>query len=170
MQADGAITIGSLSLTVLPDIYTAGLGEMTQLNSYLLDPQPYAENLLSLLVPAGTPRGITGFSDLTQPDLRLATEGIARLAQEALRRAVDDPQSTTVFHTKVSEGTTLLTTVHHRETIAWLSTSVADVCVVWQGETTFAIQQGYAVETVPLDVCQHGRPILGRRYQKCAAP
>lgn len=154
--AHGEIAIGSLQLVVLPDIYAAGRAEMQDLQHALLEPQPYAANRLALLVRPDNPKQIRGFHDLGRDDVRIAmpnpaTEGIARLARHALVLAGGEPLAETVFEHKQQTGSTLVTTVHHRETIAWLENHRVDVGVVWQSEAAWASHTGRNVTEVPLE-------------------
>ncbi len=155
IQAEGRIDIGTLSLSVHADVYTAGRDEMTRLRSYLLDPLPYAANQLALLVQKENPKHITGFSDLGRNEVRVAmpnpeTEGIARLARRALELVGGPALRDTVFIEKHQAGTTLFTTVHHRETVDWLERDRADVGVVWESEARFAVASGR--RAVPLSL------------------
>lgn len=156
IQAGGNLQIGALHLSVKPDIYTAGKSEMEQLAPSLLAPMPYAENHLALLVPEGNPKNVKGFPDLSDASLRIAmpnpaTEGIARLAKEAIRRAAGESAVNEVFQIKLHNGTTRLTTVHHRETVAWLNDHQVDVGVVWKSEAMYAIRQGHPLMMVSLE-------------------
>lgn len=156
MRAHGHLAIGTLRLAVPPDIYTAGRAEMEQLQDLLLEPRPYAENRLALIVPPGNPKGVRGFADLGRDDIRVAmpnpaTEGIARLARHALVLAGGESLAEVVFSHKQATGTTRLTTVHHRETVDWLERNWTDVGVVWQSEAAWAIRSGRAVAEIPLD-------------------
>lgn len=154
--AEGTLHIGSLTLTVFPDVYTAGRGEMELLQEALLEPLPYAENQLALLVQPTNPKRIRGFQDLGREDVRVAmpnpkTEGIARLARHALDLVGGESLSDAVFRHKLDLGTTLLTTVHHRETIHWMERDKVDVGVVWQSEAAWAVTSGRQVEQVSLN-------------------
>lgn len=155
IERAGEIRIGALTLTVLADVYTGGRAEMERLQPYLLAPRPYAQNRLALVVAPGNPLRISGFHDLVQPHLKIAmpnprTEGIARLAQEAIRRALDESAVQRVFEEKVRDGTTRLTTVHHRETLFWLADGRVDVGVVWQTEAEYARRQQQPIDVIDL--------------------
>jgi ABC-type molybdate transport system substrate-binding protein len=155
IESAGEIRVGTLALTVPADVYTGGRGEMERLKHYLVDPRPYAQNRLALLVAKHNPLQISGFHDLVRPFVKIAmpnplTEGIARLAQEAVRRALGEDAVKCVFTDKVRDGTTQLTTVHHRETLAWLEEGRVDVGVVWQTEAEHALRQNQAVDIIDL--------------------
>lgn len=155
IQAQGRLDIGTLSLRVRPDIYTAGRDEMVRLQQYLLEPIPYAANRLALLVQPPNPKHIHGFQDLGRPDVQVAmpnpeTEGIARLARRSLELVGGPALRDTVFIQKHDRGTTRFTTVHHRETVDWLERNQADVGVVWESEARWAITSGRRVMSVPL--------------------
>ncbi|NMP21886.1 molybdate ABC transporter substrate-binding protein [Sulfobacillus harzensis] len=156
IQAEGRIHIGSLILTVYPDVFTAGRGEMDLLKEEVLEPLPYAENRLALVVQPKNPKQIAGFQDLAREDIRVAmpnpeTEGIARLARHALDLVGGESLANAVFRHKQDLGTTLLTTVHHRETVDWIERDRVDVGVVWQSEAAWARATHRRVESIPLD-------------------
>lgn len=156
IESEGRLNIGTLSLNVKADVYTAGRDEMTRLTSHLLTPVPYAANQLGLLVPPGNPKHIGGFQDLGREDVIVAmpnptTEGISRLAQRALEIVGGPALRKTVFHDKAESGSTRFTTVHHRETVDWLERHQADVGVVWDSEARWALKTKRGVSRVPLD-------------------
>ncbi|MDA8192476.1 MAG: substrate-binding domain-containing protein [Thermaerobacter sp.] len=155
--AGGRLQIGSLELHVPADVYTAGRQEMEDLAPQLGNPVPYAQNRLALLVPLHNPAHIRGLADLGRSLVRVAmpnpaTEGIARLARQALDMAGGQELAEAVFVTKARRGETRFTTVHHRETLQWIVDGQADVGVVWQSEAQWASRAGQAVETILLDV------------------
>lgn len=78
------------------------------------DPQLFATNTLTLVVPAGNPGGVTGLADLAKPELNIvlcAAEVPCGAASEALLSAADDTadvdsyeQNVTAVLTKVASG------------------------------------------------------------------
>lgn len=138
----GSLTVGSLVLALRPQIYAGGAADVRQLmHEGLLMPgseHHYASNQLALLVRAGNPAGIESLSDLARPEVRVllpdpATEGIGRLALEALERAGGSTLRTRVL-AKQAEGTLRFTAMHHRQTPRDLKGGSADVGVVWWTE------------------------------------
>jgi ABC-type sulfate transport system substrate-binding protein len=86
---------------------------------------PYVTNSLTIMLPAGNPGHVQGLSDLARPDLRVAMpnpefEGIARQIEALLKKAGGDALATTVYKTKVADGSTVLTGIHHRQTPLFL--------------------------------------------------
>jgi len=155
IRAGGRLQVGSLTLQVPADVYTGGHREITDLASALLPPSVYAQNHVVLLVAENNPHAVTGLSDLARAELRLAlpnpqTEGIARMTEQLLIRAGGSALRDRVWVAKVKDGSTRWTTVHHRETLAWIENGQSDVGIVWASEAAWAIGQGHAVSAVVL--------------------
>lgn len=167
----GALRVGSMTLSVRPDVFAAGRGEMDPARSrgLVTEPVAYAQNRLALLVARGNPLGVRGWADLLRPEVVVAlpnpaTEGIARLVRKGLESALGAEAVRTVFAEKVRTGGTRLTTVHHRQTVAWLEAGVAHVGPVWASEGRWAVTTGRAVEVVPIP----GADNPGGRYWAAA--
>ena len=150
MQAGGRITVGNMTWTARPEAYLAGLGAVSRLvrDGSLAEPAvPYVTNQLTIMVPAGNPAGARDLSDLGRPEVRLAMpnpefEGVARRVMAALRKAGGDALVKTVYETKVADGTTLLTRMHHRQTPVWLMQGRAEAGVTWKSEALFQADAG----------------------------
>ncbi|MCY0880735.1 MAG: substrate-binding domain-containing protein, partial [Firmicutes bacterium] len=71
-----------------------------------------------------------------------------RLIKKAFDLAGGPPLVDTVFKEKVQMGTTLLTTVHHRESVQWLRSGQVDIAIVWQSEARWAIAQGLSATMI----------------------
>ena len=56
----------------------------------------------------------------------------------------------TLGETKVNDGSTLLTTIHHRQTPLFLMQGIVDAGVTWQSEAIFQEQIGHAIEHVDI--------------------
>ncbi len=162
----GALRVGELTITTPPDIYTAGREEMEALkkDGFIQDFMPYAENGLAILVQQSNPRGIEGLKDLGRQGLRVAMpnpeyEGVGRLIIKALEKAGGAELVKRVMDEKVASGETVLTRIHHRETINWLNEDKADAGPVWLSEAMYQKKSGASLEWVPIpeehDV--HGR-------------
>ncbi len=154
IERQGRLQIGSLQLQVEPDIFAGGLGEMRQLSQFLDTPQPYAQNHLALVLPPGNPGRVATLKDLGRAGVHVLmpnpqTEGIARLARKALQMTGVAHLDTDVFETKVAQGQTVFTTVHHRETVDWVEQGRCDVGVVWASEARYALTQGRKLEWIP---------------------
>lgn len=158
MQAGGRITVGNLTWTAKPDAYLAGLMKVQGLigQGLLTGPAvPYVTNTLTIMVPKGNPAHVTGLTDLGKPGVRLAMpnpafEGIARQIETALTKAGGNALATTVYDTKVKNGTTILTHIHHRQSPLFLMQGVADAGVTWQSEAMFQEQVGHPIGQIAI--------------------
>ena len=158
MQAGGRITVGNLTWTAKPDAYLAGLMKVQGLigQGLLTGPAvPYVTNTLTIMVPKGNPAHVTGLTDLGRPGVRLAMpnpafEGIARQIETALTKAGGNALATTVYDTKVKNGMTILTHIHHRQSPLFLMQGVADAGVTWQSEAMFQEQVGHPIGQVAI--------------------
>jgi len=156
MRAGGRVTVGNMTWTAKPDAYLAGLGAVEQLvrEGDLIGPAaPYVTNQLAIMVPKGNPAKVTGLADLARPGLRLAMpnpefEGVARQIKSALRKAGGEDLVRTVYETKVADGTTTLTRMHHRQTPVWLMQGRADAGVTWRSEAIFQAEANLPTERV----------------------
>ncbi len=163
IQAGGRITVGNMTWTVKPDVYLAGLAAVNkQIDAGLLSAPavPYVTNVLAIMIPKGNPGHITGLADLGRPDVKLAMpnpefEGIARQIKASLAKAGGDALVTAVYQTKVSDGTTELTHIHHRQTPLWLMQGKAQAGVTWQSEVMFQEQAGHPIEAVEIPAAQN---------------
>jgi ABC-type molybdate transport system substrate-binding protein len=156
MQAGGTITVGNMTFTVKPDAYFAGLQKVKELigDGVLEAPAvPYVTNTLAIMAPKANSAKITGLADLGKPNVRLAMpnpefEGIARQIKAALAKAGGDELVRAVYDTKVKEGSTVLTHIHHRQTPLFLMQHRADAGVTWQSEAVFQEQVGHSISHV----------------------
>lgn len=154
----GGLRMGCLQLAFVPAVVAASPAALGELESEgLVGPaRTYASNVLALMVPAGNPAGVTGLADLARPGLRVAlpdpnTEEIGRLALHALQAAGAARLREEVELTKHHSGQTIFTSIHHRQTPAWVAEGRIDVGVVWQTEARHHAAIGTAVEAVPVD-------------------
>jgi ABC-type molybdate transport system substrate-binding protein len=156
MANGGTFTSGNLTFTVAPDVYAAGLKKVQgQIAARRLVPPavPYATNTLTIMVPAGNPAHITSLADLGRPGVRLvmpnpAWEGVARQIRMALERAGGPALARTVYVSKVADGQTILTHIHHRQTPLFLMQRIADAGVTWKSEAIFQEQIGHPLTHV----------------------
>jgi ABC-type molybdate transport system substrate-binding protein len=104
------------------------------------------------MVPPGNPAGIRSVSDLGQDNLRISQPGemedISFYIADMHRKAGGDALAKQILETKRIEGTTLFTTVHHRETLLRIQEGAVDVGPVWATEVYNAINSGMKVEKV----------------------
>jgi ABC-type molybdate transport system substrate-binding protein len=142
--ADGAITLGNLTIQVKPDAYEAGARVLEDMekDGEVNGVVEYATNDLEIMVPAGNPKDIHSLNDLARPDLRLSMpnpqwEGVANQIAASLRKAGGDSLYQAVYQNKVKDGSTVLTEIHHRQTPMRIMSGRADAGVTWASEVRF---------------------------------
>jgi ABC-type molybdate transport system substrate-binding protein len=158
IQAGGTVTCGNMTWTVKADCYFAGLTAVQSLvNQGLLVPPvvPYVTNTLTIMVPKGSPAKVYSLSDLGKPNVRLAMpnpdfEGVVEQIKVSLNKAGGEALVKAVYETKVNDGSTLLTTIHHRQTPLFLMQGIVDAGVTWQSEAIFQEQIGHPIEHVDI--------------------
>jgi ABC-type molybdate transport system substrate-binding protein len=144
-------------------VYLAGLQAVQrQIDAGLLTApaEPYVTNTLTIMVQKGNPAHISGLSDLARPELRLAMpnpefEGVAQQIRASLQKAGGEALATAVYGTKVRDGTTRLTRIHHRQTPLWLMQCRAQAGVTWKSEAIFQEQVGHPIEHVDIPETQN---------------
>jgi ABC-type molybdate transport system substrate-binding protein len=177
IAAGGTVTSGNMTWTAKPDAYLAGLKKVQSLidKGVLTGPAvPYVTNSLTIMVPAGNPGHVKGLSDLARPDLHLAMpnpefEGIARQIEASLKNAGGDALATAVYETKVADGSTILTHIHHRQTPLFLMQGRAQAGVTWQSEAIFQEQIGNPITHVDIPSAQNTTAIYAGAEVKGAA-
>jgi molybdate transport system substrate-binding protein len=159
---NGAIKVGSMELTVRPDVYLSGKRRMeTMRRSGLVDaPVTYATNVLAVMVKSGNPQKITSLRDLGRPNVRIAmpnpkTEGIARQIELAYRKAGGVALDRTIMVAKATAGTTVFTHIHHRETPMWILDARVDAGPVWISEALYQERIHSGIEAVRLPADQN---------------
>jgi ABC-type molybdate transport system substrate-binding protein len=147
-----------MTWTIAPDIYAAGLKRVDEqiTAGKLVGPATrYVTNDLTIMVPKGNPAGITTVADLGKPNVRLvmpnpAWEGIARQVQATLRKAGGDSLERLVYETKVNDGRTMLTHIHHRQSPLYLMQGKADAGITWKSEAIFQEEAGHPISHVDI--------------------
>lgn len=159
----GALRLGSLTLSVRPDLFAAGPELVARLRDEgrLGDGVAYASNELALLVHAAAAERVRGLADLGADGVRVAipdpeTEGIGEQAIEALRSAGGERLVERVFGEKRRRGETVLTEIHHRQSPLWLAAGEVDAAVVWLTEARHHVERGLDVRQVELP-SEHNR-------------
>jgi ABC-type molybdate transport system substrate-binding protein len=163
IQDGGTITVGNMTWTAKADVYLAGLAKVKGLigQGTLAGPAvPYATNNLTIMVPKDNPAHIAGLADLGKPDVRLAMpnpafEGIARQIEASLKKAGGQALDDAVYKTKVADGSTELTHIHHRQTPLFLMLGRAQAGVTWQSEAVFQEQAGHPITHVDIPADQN---------------
>ncbi len=176
IAADGTLTLGNFTLQVKPDVYEAGARVLKQMESagkveHVVE---YATNNLEIMVPKGNPQHITGLKDLSNPALRLSMpnpewEGVANQIGEALRRAGGDELFQAVYKEKVSDGKTVLTEIHHRQTPMSILAGQADAGVTWASEVRFQEKIGNPIAGVEIPADQNQTAVYAGGVVKGAA-
>jgi ABC-type molybdate transport system substrate-binding protein len=176
IEAGGTITSGNMTWTAKPDAYLAGLKKVDALigQGLLTDHAvPYATNTLTIMVPKDNPAHVTALADLGKPDVRLAMpnpefEGIARQIEASLKKAGGQALADAVYKTKVADGSTILTHIHHRQTPLFLMQGRADAGVTWQSEAMFQEQAGNPITYVNIPASQNTTAIYAGAVVKGA--
>jgi ABC-type molybdate transport system substrate-binding protein len=179
IQAGGTVTCGNMTWSVKADAYFAGLTAVTSLiNQGLLavPAVPYVTNTLTIMVPKGNPARITGLSDLGKPDIRLAMpnpefEGIVQQIKASLIKAGGEALVQAVYDTKVKDGSTLVTDIHHRQTPLFLMQGIVDAGVTWKSEAVFQEQIGHPIESVDIPAADNVTGVYaGARVRRAPHP
>jgi molybdate transport system substrate-binding protein len=157
----GGLQTGNLALTVMPDVLLLGPRGMRTLHraGIAADWQPYASNMLALLVRAGNPLHVRSMSDLGRSDVRVvmpnpAWEGVAEQVEGAYSKAGGAALVRTIMVTKLNAGSTRLTRIHHRETPLYLQDGRADAGPVWLTEALYQ-QRVRGLEVVRIPAAQN---------------
>lgn len=144
-----------------PDIYASvDLGHLKALKAkgkmdkYLI----YTHNALNLIVAKGNPKQIKGIDDLGREDIKIMLpnpidEGIMTFyAKKVLQRHKLWDKISGGKECKSCDTTPNVhfTTVHHREIPDGLKAGTVDTGIVWATETKNALEEGHAVESIPL--------------------
>jgi ABC-type molybdate transport system substrate-binding protein len=154
----GTITVGNMTWTVHADVYAGGLKRAQQLveeGRSKGDAVPYATNTLTIMVPKGNPGQVKALSDLARPGLQLvmpnpAYEGIGRQIKSALAKDGGEALVKAVYETKVANGESSLTRIHHRQSPLWLMLGRAQAGVTWQSEAIFQEEAGNPISHVAI--------------------
>jgi ABC-type molybdate transport system substrate-binding protein len=141
----GALVMGNLRIELKPDVYTAGakrIGSLQAQHHWFANTEDYASNRLALMVYRGNPEHIQGLKDLGRTGVRVSMpnpkwEGIARAIEATYRKAGGDDLERQIMRTKVEDGTTHLTQIHHRQTPLRILRRQSDVGPVWYTEAYF---------------------------------
>ena len=177
LKAGGVITSGNMTWTAKADVYLAGLKKVKDsiTSGLLVAPAvPYVTNTLTIMVPKDNPAHVTSLADLGKPSVRLAMpnpefEGIARQIQESLEKAGGSALADAVYKTKVTDGSTVLTHIHHRQTPLFLMQGLADAGVTWQSEAIFQEQSGHPISHVDIPADQNATGVYAGALVKGAA-
>jgi ABC-type molybdate transport system substrate-binding protein len=95
-------------------------------------------------------------------------EGIARQIEASLKKAGGQALADAVYKTKVADGSTILTHIHHRQTPLFLMQGHADAGVTWQSEAMFQEQAGNPITYVDIPASQNTTAIYAGAVVKGA--
>ncbi|MGH8277762.1 MAG: substrate-binding domain-containing protein, partial [Steroidobacteraceae bacterium] len=176
LRAGGRVTVGNMSWTVKGDVFLAGLNAVQrQIDAGLLDAPavPYVTNTLTIMVPRGNPAHFAGLADLGGAAVRLAMpdpefEGVARQIRASLEKAGGAALAQAVYGTKVHDGTTRLTHIHHRQTPLWIMQCRVDAGVTWRSEAMFQEQIGHAIGHIDIPEAQNSTGVYAGAVVKHA--
>lgn len=155
IEAGNTVTLGNLTLNITPDVYEAGANALDamQKSGRVEKSVAYVTNDLEIMVAAGNPKHITSLKDLARPDVKVAMpnpefEGVAKQIEASLKKAGGDALATEVYKTRVGNGGTVLTQIHHRQTPMRILRKESDAGVVWTSEVIFQKKIGNAIDGV----------------------
>jgi len=144
MDSDNTVTLGNFTLRIQPDVYEAAAGVLDEMEKQSLVEKPvrYATNDLAIMIAALNPKQIRSLRDLNRPDVRLSMpnpewEGVAQQIGDSLRHAGGEALFHAVYETKVHDGSTYLTQIHHRQTAMRIMKGESDAGVTWSSEIRF---------------------------------
>jgi len=176
IQAGGTITVQNMTWTVKPDVFTAGKAKVVSMvhDGMLQAPAVnFATNDLTIMVPRDNPAGVHSLKDLGKPNVRVvlpnpAWEGIASRAQSSLKKAGGAALETMVYETKVKDGTTLLTHIHHRQSPLLMMQGLADAGITWRSEARFMEMNGRPITHVDIPADENTTAIYSAAVVKGA--
>jgi molybdate transport system substrate-binding protein len=160
----GSLVMGNLRIALKPDIFTNGKGSIAELqkqHGWFADTADYARNPLAILVAKGNPKHVQGLKDLGREDVRVSMpnpqwEGIAKQIEASYHKAGGDALDHTIMDSKVNDGSTYLTRIHHRESPLRVLQGESDAAPVWATEAYFQQQILHRpVETVVIPADQN---------------
>ena len=172
----GTITVGNMTWTVHPDVYAAGIRKIESVikDGYAIGPAvPYVTNTLTIMIPKDNPAHITKLTDLGKPGIRLVMpnpewEGVGRQIKASLNKAGGQKLVQAVYATKVKNGETILTQIHHRQSPLYLMLGKADAGVTWKSEAIFQNQIDNPIGFVPIPDSENATGIYGAAQIKKA--
>lgn len=155
---EGAIIIGNMRIDLQPDVFTALTPRIEKLdkeNGWFDRTEPYIKNRLGIMVYKNNPLKVSGLNDLAGKEIRVAMpnpkfEGIAKFIIKSYNLAGGSSLEKAIMETKVADGSTTLTRIHHRETPMWIMEKKVDAGPVWQTEAIFQQGIGNPVEWIKI--------------------
>jgi ABC-type molybdate transport system substrate-binding protein len=150
-----SITIGNMRITLKADVYTAGRSMIAQMAGHFTDTAVYAYNKLAIMIPKGNPKKIRGLADLGRKEIRVSMpnpiwEGIASQIEQSYVKAGGKNLRKTIMESKVHDGTTYLTQIHHRQTPMRILYNQSDAGPVWFSEAYYQQMINHPIEMVSI--------------------
>ena len=154
----GVLRVGELEISAKPDVLIGGKNRLDAARSKGLvgAPVSFASNVLGIMVKAGNPKHIRTFVDLGRSDVRVImpnpkTEAVSQLIEKSYRLAGGEALDRAIMNAKLARGTTLITTIHHRQTPMWILNGTADAGPVWVTEALYQerIHSGLSLVRIP---------------------
>ncbi|MEO6960773.1 MAG: substrate-binding domain-containing protein [Puia sp.] len=160
----GSLTIGNMRITLQPDVYTAGKSRIDQMSRYFTDTTVYAFNKLAIMVSKDNPKNIRELKDLAKSGVRVSMpnpdwEGIGKLIEEAYLKAGGKELKKAIMETKVRDGSTYLTRIHHRETPLRILYAQSDAGPVWYSEVYYQQMISHPVELVEIPEKENAKAV-----------
>jgi ABC-type molybdate transport system substrate-binding protein len=161
---EGVLVMGNLRIALKPDVYTAGkdaIVQNQQKHAWFAESYDYARNPLAIMIAAGNPKHVQGLQDLGRPDVRVSMpnpqwEGVAKQIEAGFRKAGGDKLDHAIMDTKVKDGSTFLTQIHHRQSPLRILQGESDAAPVWSTEAYFQQQILHRpVETIAIPAAQN---------------
>jgi len=153
----GMLRVGNLELEVRPDVVTGGKERLEKMKKagQVTRTTAYAGNRLAIMVREGNPKSITSLRDLQRRDVSVAMpdrsiEDIGKKIEEAYIKAGGPDLAEAVLERKPKDGTTWLTTIHHRQTPLRIIQRESDAGPVWATEVTFQQSLGQPIAGVTI--------------------
>ena len=97
------------------------------------------------------------------------TEGVTDQIKASLQKAGGEALIRTVYGSKVRDGSSYLTAIHHRKMPMFLMQGRADAGITWRSEVIFQQQMGNPVEHVDIPAAQNTIAIYAGGVVKGAA-
>ncbi len=158
----GDLRVGNLLISAKPDVLLAGIRGMRRLHDagYVHSWVAYASNQLAIMVRKGNPMNVHSLADLGRTDVRVVMpnpkwEGVAEEVETAYEKAGGVTLVHEIMQTKIADGMTILTRIHHRQTPLYLMESKADAGPVWISEALYARRIGEPLTFVRIPESQN---------------
>ncbi|MGC8554566.1 MAG: substrate-binding domain-containing protein [Candidatus Acidulodesulfobacterium sp.] len=170
------ITLGNLTMRVVPDVYMAGAKKLQYTNKIGMTEGPivtYVTNDLEIMTYKGNPFHITGLKSFMNPKITLsmpnpAWEGIAKQIKASLVKAGGKKLEQAVYNYGVKSGRVFLTHIHHRQTPMRIMEKKSDAGVNWYSEVKFQEMIGNPITGVKIPASQNTTALYGAAMTKGA--